>query len=425
MVFKLVVALALALSADARKLPSKDHQNEMKRRLQDAAKHVMYGGPRESKLERVNELLETHGGFVTDMITTYRPSLISKWLKKAYDVRALSKAASSERRLSKNDEDPGSDTGACYDTHHEEFNCVVESCWCDRALDQSDSGPDVSSSCDDSSEYASYACDVSMLALDCKIAADTDCIPVECEGMQCEELQDDWAIRYFTNGSSRVIESDDAIEDANDDCRGWPLNCCGSRDCTAYDDETCETAATQCAPFTENVWSHDSPSPAPTWSACDGNTTSSAWMWHGEFDGYRDDGFNYDAAACTFSTGVSASYSSVAAATNTGRCSQEWCTSPDGNNGEDCWAGSDSEPCTCSQGEARETGETIEYEGDLYYGYTCCTSGNNEGEHCGDYEGGIVVLIVFLLFVCCFIGCGVGIGVCICKVRGGDDDVWW
>ena len=105
--------------------------------------------------------------------------------------------------------------------------------------------------------------------------------------------------------------------------------------------------------------------------------------------------------------------------------SQEWCTSPDGNNGEDCWAGSDSEPCTCSQGEARETGETIEYEGDLYYGYTCCTSGNNEGEHCGDYEGGIVVLIVFLLFVCCFIGCGVGIGVCICKVRGGDDDVWW
>ena len=72
-----------------------------------------------------------------------------------------------------------------------------------------------------------------------------------------------------------------------------------------------------------------------------------------------------------------------------------------------------------------EEGETLEYEGNLYYAYICCTSGNNEGEHCGDYEGGIVGLIVFLLFVCCFIGCGVGIRVCICKVRGGDDDVWW
>ena len=418
---KLAIALALALTAvDARKLPSMDHQNEMKRRLQESAKHVINGGPRESKLERVNELLETHGGFVTDMITTYRPSLISKWLKKAYDVRALSKAASSERRLSKNDEDPGSDTGACYDTYREEFNCMLESCWCDRALDQS-GDRDISTTCDDSSEYASYACDISMLPLDCKIAADDDCIPDECEGTQCDGLQDDWAIRFFTNGTSRVVVSDDVIEDANDECRGWPLNCCGSSDCTEYNDATCETAGTQCAPFMENVWPHeDPPSPAPTWSHCDGYTPSRRWTWQSEFDGYKDDGVEYDDAACSFTAGASASYSDVAAAAGY-ECSQAYCTSPSDDGGYDCWAGSEGEPCTCSEGEARETGSTLEWEGQTYYDYTCCLSGNNVGEQCGDYTGGeLVAVIIFLLFVLCLIGCVVGVCLCICKARGDD-----
>ena len=43
-------------------------------------------------------------------------------------------------------------------------------------------------------------------------------------------------------------------------------------------------------------------------------------------------------------------------------CSQEWCTSPHRNqgttspvpsSGNDCWAGTDSEECSCSEGEAR------------------------------------------------------------------------
>ena len=35
------------------------------------------------------------------------------------------------------------------------------------------------------------------------------------------------------------------------------------------------------------------------------------------------------------------------------------CTSPDGKGGTDCWAGSESEPCTCSNGRAKLTGTTM------------------------------------------------------------------
>ena len=91
-------------------------------------------------------------------------------------------------------------------------------------------------------------------------------------------------------------------------------------------------------------------------------------------------------------------------------CSQDWCTSPDGGGGYDCWAGSESEECGCSQGSARETGAS--YPEHDVVDYTCCMSGDNVGEECGDccvdYEsiliaiiGGVVGGVVCL--VCCAI----------------------
>jgi hypothetical protein len=94
-------------------------------------------------------------------------------------------------------------------------------------------------------------------------------------------------------------------------------------------------------------------------------------------------------------------------------CSQDWCTSPDGGGGHDCWAGSESEECGCSQGSARETGASYP-EHDVVE-YTCCMSGDNVGEECGDccvdYEsiliaiiggvvGGVVVLICCAIAIC-------------------------
>ena len=69
-------------------------------------------------------------------------------------------------------------------------------------------------------------------------------------------------------------------------------------------------------------------------------------------------------------------------------CSDLWCTSPDGNGGLDCWAGSRDEACTCSQGSARMTGLTITAFGTQYFEYRCCSSeesGANTGEECGNY----------------------------------------
>ena len=69
-------------------------------------------------------------------------------------------------------------------------------------------------------------------------------------------------------------------------------------------------------------------------------------------------------------------------------CSQMWCTSDGGDyEHHDCWAGSPGEPCTCSQGEARETGATHHDGQHNYYEYTCCTVGSGRsgrGEECGD-----------------------------------------
>ena len=49
-------------------------------------------------------------------------------------------------------------------------------------------------------------------------------------------------------------------------------------------------------------------------------------------------------------------------------CSREWCTKTTDHSGywNDCWAGTPGEKCTCSRGEARETGNTHEDDGYTY-----------------------------------------------------------
>jgi len=113
-------------------------------------------------------------------------------------------------------------------------------------------------------------------------------------------------------------------------------------------------------------------------------------------------------------------------ATATSGCSQATdgtaCTSDDGNGGYDCWAGSEHEECTCAQGEAKETGNVLEYEGDTYYEYTCCPAGTEGtvGEECGDccidvgaiiaaiiggVVGGILFCVCVGVLICYFAKC--------------------
>ena len=97
-------------------------------------------------------------------------------------------------------------------------------------------------------------------------------------------------------------------------------------------------------------------------------------------------------------------------------CSTEWCRSPDGDDGHDCWAGSEDEACKCSKGEARLTGETGKYDGTKYYEYTCCEAddGTNVGEECGDYEEDAAWWVVLLIvFFCCVVPIG-GVAFCCC-----------
>ena len=57
-------------------------------------------------------------------------------------------------------------------------------------------------------------------------------------------------------------------------------------------------------------------------------------------------------------------------------CSTNWCTSIHRNiehtspsdSGYDCWAGYDNEECSCSEGEARETGRTQVYRANTGWG---------------------------------------------------------
>lgn len=66
-------------------------------------------------------------------------------------------------------------------------------------------------------------------------------------------------------------------------------------------------------------------------------------------------------------------------------CSMKWCTSIAGKGGNDCWAGTVDEGCTCSTGTASLTGNTQLRNDFLFYEYTCCTDGTGIGEECGTF----------------------------------------
>jgi hypothetical protein len=90
-------------------------------------------------------------------------------------------------------------------------------------------------------------------------------------------------------------------------------------------------------------------------------------------------------------------------------CDPNRCSSPDAFFGTDCYAGSDTEQCTCTFGySAKETGETIWYQNEQYYKYTCCPpQASSDGEDCGDYSplGSLISLIVGCTFAgCCCCG---------------------
>ena len=94
-------------------------------------------------------------------------------------------------------------------------------------------------------------------------------------------------------------------------------------------------------------------------------------------------------------------------------CSQAWCTSPDGEGGHDCWAGTMEEECSCSKGAARQTGRDSD-SSPKEYEYTCCNDGTGDGPECGDCcstDGTIITAIIFMILMPC---CCIMIGVLIC-----------
>ncbi|CAE8727851.1 unnamed protein product [Polarella glacialis] len=99
---------------------------------------------------------------------------------------------------------------------------------------------------------------------------------------------------------------------------------------------------------------------------------------------------------------------------NTGACSMDACTSHNDPSGFDCWAGSDVEECSCSQGEAKLTGESGLYKGKMYYEYTCCTdgSGSGTGAKCADccIDSWAILGITFV-WLCGGAACFIAIGV--------------
>ena len=295
------------------KTPTAEHQSQMKSLLAEAANHVRHGGPEEERLHRVRELVTMHNGFVTDMITQYRPSLMARYVEKVARVTSLFEPAADGRRLA---------TGSCFDSYGAEWGCVLSSCWCDRSFDDSGSGPDISTGCDDSSEYSAYACDVSMLQTECKVDNDAACVGAE---------QDDWVKNFFTNGtSSSIVANEEVIlaesgtpndddDDFNLGCGGrkgkeawdgsfkgttansWSMMCCNDVTCS-YTDETCSTDPYMCGAFKPNLfaggddgddgdddgWDVPLPTPTPTLTPTFGDCPTS---YLGSGTNYQD---NYD-----------------------------------------------------------------------------------------------------------------------------------
>jgi hypothetical protein len=98
-------------------------------------------------------------------------------------------------------------------------------------------------------------------------------------------------------------------------------------------------------------------------------------------------------------------------------CSEDRCRSPGSDTKFNCWAGTEDERCTCSQGTAKLTGKTVVWEVDnrRYYEYSCCTDGSGVGEECGDcctdWLGVAIGVLVGLSFVAL---CIIGVSVYIC-----------
>ena len=118
--------LATVVTARAAEDVAPNHLAEIRERLGDSAFHLRNGGADDSdggagdgavRLERIHTLVETHGGFVTDMIATYRPNLMGRWLRRATMIRRLTTANGGEEALGIAAGGRRLATGACYESH--------------------------------------------------------------------------------------------------------------------------------------------------------------------------------------------------------------------------------------------------------------------------------------------------------------------
>ena len=117
---------------------------------------------------------------------------------------------------------------------------------------------------------------------------------------------------------------------------------------------------------------------------------------------------------CTYAGQENGEAVDVGEAFDYSECDNSQCTSTDGWFGQDCWAGSLGEGCTCG-GElsAKATGATAwAYDssgGTTHYEYTCCPAQSaSTGEFCGDYDPALaktIGIIVAAVVGTCF-GCG-------------------
>ena len=105
------------------------------------------------------------------------------------------------------------------------------------------------------------------------------------------------------------------------------------------------------------------------------------------------------------------------------------CRSPSASGGYDCWAGSNTEKCECSEGTAWTSGTKLVHQGTTIYEYYCCTGGatltagtnpKQAGEKCGDYNLDAITVVVLLVItgISCFCICVcVGIdSICYCEL---------
>lgn len=86
-------------------------------------------------------------------------------------------------------------------------------------------------------------------------------------------------------------------------------------------------------------------------------------------------------------------------------CTQAKCTSPTTETGNDCYAGTKWEGCTCEDGwTAVETGhKKADPKGNVHYEYTCCPMGGTTDGTCGDFppesEEGVDAIIITIIVV--------------------------